>query len=288
VPLRALPSSPLVQLIDEELVWIMLDRLGIKHPEAAGIRKCPSCSADMKGGRHALRCKTGGGPIAHHNLMRDTLAAVHSDAGVVVGSETRHLLPGSGEKPADVHAHGIGNQGRDIAIDVAIVDSQTGGTGAELQRRALATGIAARRKEAEKRNKRREAGAPTMEERLLQRGMDCTPIIFEVDGATTGTWARYLKKLSEIAHTRRGHNEQRFMAKWRTRIAMALAKRGAQVAIRRSHAIQCCYTSPNAGWDFSGDDDGPMGAFGVEPRIEMAADSTAHIVFDNTMDMTCM
>jgi hypothetical protein len=27
VPLRALPSSPLVQLIDEELVWIMLDRL---------------------------------------------------------------------------------------------------------------------------------------------------------------------------------------------------------------------------------------------------------------------
>ena len=26
-----------------------------------------------------------------------------------------------------------------------------------------------------------------MEERLLQQGMDCTPIIFEVDGATTGT-----------------------------------------------------------------------------------------------------
>ena len=85
--------------------------------------------------------------------------------------------------------------------------------------------------------------------------------------------------------------------KWRTHFAtkgrsknfaMALAKRGAQVAIRRSHAIQCCYTSPNAGWNFSGDDDGPMGAFGVEPRIEMAADSTAHIVFDNMMDMTCM
>ena len=37
----------------------------------------------------------------------------------------------------------------------------------------------------------------------------------------------------------------------------------------------------------TGDDDGPMGAFGVEPRIEMAADSTAHIV-DNMMDMTCM
>jgi hypothetical protein len=50
-----------------------------------------------------------------------------------------------------------------IAIDVAIVDSQTadsqtGGTDAKLQRRALATRLAARRKEAEMRNKRREAG----------------------------------------------------------------------------------------------------------------------------------
>ena len=99
-----------------------------------------------------------------------------------------------------------------------------------------------------------------------------------------GTWARYLKKLSEIAHTLRGHNEQRFMAKWRTRIAMALAKRGAQVAIRRSHAIQCSYTSPNR----SGDDDGPMGAFGVEPRIEVAFDSTAQIVFDNMIVSTLL
>ena len=36
------PSSPLVQVIDEELVWNMLNRLCIKHPEAVGIRKCPS------------------------------------------------------------------------------------------------------------------------------------------------------------------------------------------------------------------------------------------------------
>jgi hypothetical protein len=42
-----------------------------------------------------------------------------------------------------------------------------------------------------------------------------------------------------------------YMAKWRARIAMALAKRGAQVASRRSHAIQCSYSSPNTGWDMS-------------------------------------
>jgi hypothetical protein len=70
-----------------------------------------------------------------------------------------------------------------------------------------------------------------------------------------------------------------FQGLWR-----GAAHLGAKVATRRSHAIQCSYTLPNR----SGDDDGPMGAFGVEPRIEMAADSTAHIVFDNMMDMTCM
>ena len=45
--------------------------------------------------------------------------------------------------------------------------------------------------------------------------------------------------------------------------------------------------SPRAGWEVEVED-GPMGGFGVEPRIEMAADTTAHIVFDNTMGMTCM
>ena len=56
------------------------------------------CAADMKGGRHALRCKTGGGPIW------DTFAEVHQDTGVVVACETRHLLL---RRPADVHAHTV-------------------------------------------------------------------------------------------------------------------------------------------------------------------------------------
>ena len=41
--------------------------------------------------------------------MRDTSAAVHKDARVTVGSETRHLLPGSGEKHAEVHAPRAGD-----------------------------------------------------------------------------------------------------------------------------------------------------------------------------------
>ena len=39
--------------------------------------------------------------------------------------------------------------------------------------------------------------------------------------------------------------------------ALAMAKRGAQVAIRRSHAIPVQLHLANTGWDFIGDDDGP-------------------------------
>ena len=62
----------------------------------------------------------------------------------------------------------------------------------------------------------------------------------------------------------------------------------AQVAIRRSHAIQCSSTSPHTGWEVEVEDVPWARAFGVEPRIEMAADTTAHIVFDNNMNMLCM
>ena len=278
VPFRALPSSPHTRLLDEEVVWLMLDRLGIEHPEAAGIKTC-TCGADMKGGRHALRCKTGGGIVAHHDMMRDVLAQMLRDAGVVVGRETRNLLRGTAEKPADILAHGIGGQARDIAHDVAIVDPQEGASDVELQRRAYMTSLAARRREAEKRDARRDPGGPTMEERLRLRGMDCIPLIFEVDGATTGTWARYLNKLSEIAHTRRGHNKKYFAARWRTRVAMTLARRGAQVAIRRTHALQRERTD---GFEEAADEIGgygPLGAHGVELPTEMAADGIAFLTF---------
>jgi hypothetical protein len=78
----------------------------IKHPEAAGIRKCPSCCADMKGGRHV-------------NDVRRAEGQSHiRDARHFGGGPQRR--GGSGgqrdEAPAsrvrrDVHAHGIATKG---------------------------------------------------------------------------------------------------------------------------------------------------------------------------------
>ena len=91
-----------------------------------------------------------------------------------------------------------------------------------------------------------------------------------------------------LSHTRRGHNEQRFMAKWRTRIAMALAKRRARSQFAGRMPSSAATPRRMQAGTFRATMTVPWARSGVEPRIEMAADSTAHIVFDNMMDMTCM
>ena len=35
-PFRVLPNTPLNKLNDEQLIWIVLDRLGMNHPETTG------------------------------------------------------------------------------------------------------------------------------------------------------------------------------------------------------------------------------------------------------------
>ena len=107
-----------------------------------------------------------------------------------------------------------------------------------------------------------------MEERLLKEGIDCMPLIFEVEGAATSTWTKYIKKLSEIAHTRRGHDQQYFTAKWKTIIAMTIARRGAEVGIRRCHALR-----NGAGNDT--DSNGRLSTFGVEPPHVIGIDAVA-------------
>ena len=115
---------------------------------------------------------------------------------------------------------------------------------------------------------------PTVEERLRLKHIDCTPFVYEVDNVTTGTTANYIKKLSEIAKSRRGHDQQYFCAKWKTAIAMVLCKRGAQVAIRRGHTVNARRTTTHsAGHNYAGD--GPLGSFGVEDPLVMGIEDSA-------------
>ena len=59
----------------------------------------------------------------------------------------------------------------------------------------------------------------------------------ETTGATTSACAKLLKTLSEIAHQRRGHNVKAFKRRWTIDWGMALAKKGASVAVARAAAV---------------------------------------------------
>ena len=139
IPLRALPSVPLNKLNDSQFMWIIRDRLGMRHPEADGLDKC-GCGKPLKGGRHFRRCQQGGGNTFVHDCVRDVIAAMHRHAGVVVQVEPEGMLPGTRERPADINAIEMGSQRRDLAIDTAVVDSQEVRGDSDARRCALTTG----------------------------------------------------------------------------------------------------------------------------------------------------
>jgi len=205
---------------------------------------------------------------------------MHRHAGVVVQVEPEGMLPGTRERPADINAIEMGSQRRDLAIDTAVVDSQEVRRDGDARRCALTTGTKARTYTAWKRHRTATPGGPSMEDRLRTHGYDCLPLVFEVDGATCGTFATYINKLSEIANARRGHDTQYFKSRWMTAIAMTLAKRGAQAAIRRAHTVQC-RTGTGTGMDIDDNGDGPLGPIGVEaPNVLGFTASAAPVYTD--------
>ena len=147
----------------------------------------------MEGGRHGLRCKTGEGPIAHHNLMRDTLAPVHSDAGVVVGSDTFMLMVPAIKGGTLRSTSPSWTRRRRTRRRAAPMPNSSD---APLRHGSQRGG----RRQAEMRNKRREAGHLQLKVKVspaVRYGL-YTPIIFEVDGATTVRWARYSSYIKQL------------------------------------------------------------------------------------------
>ena len=88
------------------------------------------------------------------------------------------------------------------------------------------------------------------------------PIGFETFGATTTQCTTLIKKLSQKAHERRGHDKATFRRYWTTEIAMCLAKRGAQVALQRVFALSA---EEAVGLQVAHHDDGPLGAPDAAP-----------------------
>jgi hypothetical protein len=71
-------------------------------------------------GEHATNCKFGGGAISRHNIVRDTLASLCRQSGVICRIEEKDLLPDTDRRPADVF---VLNWALDkpVSIDVLVV-----------------------------------------------------------------------------------------------------------------------------------------------------------------------
>ena len=98
-------------------------------------------------------------------------------------------------------------------------------------------------------------------------GIEFVPMAFEVSGAQGSGLRTILKKLSESAAQRRNHNKEYFVMRWKTNIAMTIAKRGAQVALWRAHAVGVEQRLGLHESDTNGDDGGAMGDADAEPVI---------------------
>ena len=98
--------------------------------------------------------------------------------------------------------------------DVTVVDPLASfdaiGQG-EVRTRTLTVGAAAAGAEKRKRIKRGGPRGDKMEDRVRREGKEFFPVGFETSGASTSQCSKLLKKLSEIAHERRGHHKAYFI-----------------------------------------------------------------------------
>ena len=87
---------------------------------------------------------------------------------------------------------------------------------------------------------------------------------FETSGAASPQLGKLLKQLSEIASSRRGHHKETFYKTWQAAIAFTLAKRGAEVALRRCHMV---VAEQRQGRPSASEADGRLGHEDAEPLI---------------------
>ena len=255
IPFRTIPTWERLQLDNAQWLWLTRDRLGLQQPVVDEIKEL-HCSCHRKTligkGRHCRSCLLGGGPTNVHDSVRNEIHAMCRSAGVDAKMEVQNVFAENADVPGDIVCYNMPNMGNGLVIDVTITDSRLvpqGASLANIQRKASTVGVQARAKENFKRNEKNKPGDPTMEERVSGIGYHFKPVGLEVDGAVGDSWSYILKKLSEIAHERRGHNKATFRKKWTARIGMCLAKDGAKIAIKHANALVARHKGNNAAFE---------------------------------------
>ena len=119
-------------------------RLGLPHPEMAGLIKCLCKSESDALGHHHLHCPNGQSLVLAHNSVRDCLASIFRRAGynVLLEKQGQLLMHGEGAKEKQRTDIVLTKAGLKILVDVTIRDP----TAPFVVRTAATTAHAAARK----------------------------------------------------------------------------------------------------------------------------------------------
>ena len=251
IPYRAIPSTATATMDGAQFTWMVRSRLGVPQAATEHLEggDCGSCKKPWGDGHHARVCKLGGGVQAVHDALVSTVWRMARAAGLPARIEPPHLVTGTTARPADVRIVGLaGPGGDDTAVDVVVYDNRTDRGQSNSVRAKMLTdpSCAAVRAEGNKRRRKIRDTDVTVEDFLRARRIHFAPLGFTVAGAPGATWSNLLKKISDHASSRKGHHEGYFRRRWETEVAMVLAKRGAEAALRRARAATVPNVAPDA------------------------------------------
>ena len=241
---KAIPSATINTLDDAQFTWIIRDRLGVPQAATAHLLSdCRTCNTGWGNGYHARTCKAGGGRQGVHDSLVSAVYRMARAAGFQAQLEPRNLVTGTSARPADVLIPGLrcGTAGDDTAIDVTVRDnrSKSGWSKRDVARMLQCPNFAAvKGEQAKSTRKVRGGNGESMEDYLRAIRINFVPLGFTIAGAPGANWSNLLKKISDEASVRKGHDAAYFRQRWTGEIAMLLAKRGAEAALRRARAVR--------------------------------------------------
>ena len=159
--------------------------------------------------------------IGRHNALRDALHSTAVSAGIGATKENRHLLPGSGRKPADIFLP-YWTGGKDTAWDVTVVHPLQSSM---VARAATTPGHGAH--EAYRR-KWRAAG-----DQCLQEGIVFVPLAMESLGGWHEAAIREVKKLGGALARHSGSEESTAIRHLFQRLSILLVKGNSALIMNR-------------------------------------------------------
>jgi hypothetical protein len=244
--LLALPGVEGLALEDAAMRNAVLDWIG--HPSAKGedpklLAQTCKCQGSKKlrttptdkmaddasigsteAANHLANCKLGGGVINRHNTIVNEIAEMGRVVGCTPYIEPRGTLEECGNGAPDIIFHGVPRLGKDIFVEIGVVNEAGEGAANRAARQPLSAAI---QREKQKRNKYLAAS--------VANRMQLLPAILEVHGAFGPAMATLLDQASKL-HARQlaaGRLEEgpprpwackSFTQYWTQRIAVALRR----------------------------------------------------------------